>query len=358
MSQLPAAVSRRGVLDGSVWQYNREWCRDQSMIALALAMIGDHELARTILARLLAEFVTPEGDTVDSSERRDPDEIELDQNGFLLAAIRGYVLWTGDLGLVRERWPRIVALAEFPLGPAFRHAKSGLLANRREFWERHRAHGIRPGIELVHQLYTWHGLEAASRLAAMVGDNEHARRWESEAGRLRTAMLEDPVYRMADDRGFIKRRGLDGRVQETIDPEPGSGLPSESPLAEVRAALSESGHERGPADRPRHGPARLAPLPADASIARIALEPDLGRGRLRPVQRLVRARLARRLAVRLDLRRARRRRSGRRPDRPPRPGLARRPFPAREPDRGSNSTANGNLRRFPRWGSSPGPGRR
>ena len=40
-SQLPAAVSSRGVLDGSIWQYNREWCRDQSVIAHALVMLGD-----------------------------------------------------------------------------------------------------------------------------------------------------------------------------------------------------------------------------------------------------------------------------------------------------------------------------
>ena len=262
--QLPAAVSRRGVLDGSVWQYNREWCRDQSMIALALAMIGDCDPARTILTRLLADFVTPEGDTVDSSERRDPDEIELDQNGFLLAALRGYVLWTGDLDLVRTAWPRIVALAEFPLGPAFRHPNCGLLANRREFWERHRAHGIRPGIELVHQLYTWHGLEAASRLAGLVGESARAGRWESEAARLRKAMLDDPVFRLADNRGFIKRRGLDGRVQETIDPEPGSGLPSGSPLA-----------KRGPhylnPDTSAALPIALGAVPPDSPLCRLTL---------------------------------------------------------------------------------------
>jgi hypothetical protein len=231
MCQLPASVSRRGVLDGSIWQYNREWCRDQSVTAVALTMIGEIGLARTILARLLDDFVTPDGDTVDSSERRGPDEIELDQNGFLLGALHEHALWTGDLGLVRERWPRIRALAEFPLRATFRHAESGLLANRREFWERHRAYGIRPGLELAHQVYSWHGLASAAELARMTGKSEAAARWENEARRIRQAMLEDPVYRMVDNRGFIKRRGLDGRIQETIDPEPGSGLPPESPLA-------------------------------------------------------------------------------------------------------------------------------
>jgi len=264
-AQLSTAVSKKGVLDGSVWQYNREWCRDQSVIALALAMLGDHAVARTILARLLAEFVTPEGDTVDSSERRDPDEIELDQNGFLLAALRGYVLWTGDLELVRGNWPRIVALAEFPLGKAFRHAKSGLLTNRREFWERHRAHGIQPGIELVHQLYTSHGLAAASRLARQIGESAPADRWEREAGRLRRAMLEDPVYRLVDNRGFIKRRGLDGRVQETINPEPGAGLPDASPLA------GPGPHFLNP-DTSAALPIALGIVPADSPLCRRTLE--------------------------------------------------------------------------------------
>ncbi len=230
-AQLPAAVSRRGVLDGSIWQYNREWCRDQSVIALALAMIGERGPARTILGRLLSEFVTAEGDTVDSSERRDRDEIELDQNGFLLSSLLEYSLWTGDLSLARSHWPRISALAEFPLGVGFRHEPSGLLMNRREFWERHRAHGIQPGLELVHQLYVSRGLEAASRLARRLGEEASSRRWETESRRLLTAMLEDPVFRMVDNRGFIKRRGPDGPVQETIVPEPDSGLPPSSPLA-------------------------------------------------------------------------------------------------------------------------------
>jgi hypothetical protein len=264
-AQLSAAVSRRGVLDGSIWQYNREWCRDQSVIAWALSMIGEHGSARTILARLLADFVTPEGDTVDSSERRAPDEIELDQNGFLLAALRGYVLWTGDLGLVRANWTRIQALVEFPLGEMFRHPKSGLLTNRREFWERHRAHGIQPGIELVHQLYSVHGLEAAAGLAKMMGENGCAGRWEGEARRLRKAMLEDPVYRLADNRGFIKRRALDGRVQETIDPEPDSGLPSGSPLA------MPGPHYLNP-DTSAALPIALGIVPPDSPICRLTLQ--------------------------------------------------------------------------------------
>jgi len=262
--QLPAAVSRRGVLDGSIWQYNREWCRDQSMIAVALTMTGETALAGTILRRLLTSFVTDAGDTVDSSVRRDPDEIELDQNGFLLAAVRDHALWTGRSDIVREHWAKIIAAAEFPLGPVFRHARSGLLLNRREFWERHRAHGIKPGLELAHQLYVSYGLDAAAALARLTGDGVRAGRWATEALRIRTAFLQDPRFGMADGRGFIKRRGPDGRIQETITPRRGAGLPGVSPLA-------QSGlHYLNP-DTSAVLPIALCVVPSDSPLVRPTL---------------------------------------------------------------------------------------
>ena len=231
-NQLPAVISRTGRLDGGVWQYNREWLRDQAVIALALTMLGERTLARTMFDRLFEKFVTAGGDPVDSSEKRQPDEVELDQNGFLLYAFKDYVLWTGDLSLCRKHWNKIVAAAEFPLKDHFRHRPSGLLANRREFWERHRAHGIETGMELAHQVYASHGLGAAAVLARRLGRMEHSLRWDREALRLKAAMLEDPRFRMLDERGFIKRRRADGSVQETIMARPDSGLPAGAPLAE------------------------------------------------------------------------------------------------------------------------------
>jgi len=229
--QLPAVVSRSGRLDGGVWQYNREWLRDQSVVALALTMLGERALARTIFDRLFDRFVTAEGDPVDSSEKRDPDEVELDQNGFLLYTFKDHVLWTGELDLARRHWTKIAAAAEFPLKEIFRHRPSGLLANRREFWERHRAHGIEPGLELAHQVYVSYGLGAAAVLARLLGRADEALRWDREAARLKAAALEDPRFRMSDARGFIKRRSAAGPVQETITAGPDSGLPPEAPLA-------------------------------------------------------------------------------------------------------------------------------
>jgi GH15 family glucan-1,4-alpha-glucosidase len=229
-SQLPVAVSRTGCIDGSIWQYNLEWLRDQSMVALALTLIGATGPATTIFTRLLRKFVTPEGDTLDSSEKRNPAEVELDQNGLLLCTLKDHVLWTGNLALVRTHWAKVAAVAEFPLREVFRHPESGLLVNCREFWERHHAHGIQPGMELIYQCYVAHGLAAAAVLARLTGHAAEAIRWDREAERLKAALLKHPRFRMHDARGFIKRRGLDGRVQETVTAAAAAQLPREVPL--------------------------------------------------------------------------------------------------------------------------------
>ena len=230
-AQLPAAVSARGRLDGSIWQYNREWVRDQALIALALTQVGHRGLAATMLRRLATEFVTAEGATLDSSEVRSRSDVELDQNGVLLHVLHEYTAWTGDVALVTDLWDRLVAIAEYPLRPEFRHGPSGMLSGSREFWERHAAHGIEPGLELAYQMFVSLGLASAAGLARRVGRTAEAARWEQAAGELRDAMLAHPLYALCDTRGFVKRRTLDGPVQETISALPGAGLPPGVPLA-------------------------------------------------------------------------------------------------------------------------------
>ena len=229
--QLPAVISARGRLDGSIWQYNREWVRDQAVIALALTMLGHRSLAATMLQRLLEEFVTPEGATLDSSEVRGRDDVELDQNGILLNVLEQYVNWTGDLDLVARAWPKISALAAYPLRDEFRHEASGLLSGCREYWERHAAHGIEPGLELVYQLFVSLGLSSAASLARRVGRPVEAERWDDASQALRTAFLSHPVYALCDDGRFVKRRNLDGRVQTHIAARSDAGLPDGVPLS-------------------------------------------------------------------------------------------------------------------------------
>jgi len=230
LRQLQAVLAASGKLDGSIWQYNREWTRDQAMAAIALTFSGQFELAATLLRRLLSSFVTPQGDTIDSSERRPAEECELDQNGALLVALEIYLLWTNDLPLLRKCWKKIAAAAEFPLSDVFRHSPSGLLHNRREFWERHAAHGIEDGIELAHQLWVSMGLSAAARMAALIRRKNEAARWEKEARRIKKAMLSDQDFGLIHEGAFIKRRKTTGEVQEEVRPSPASGLPDGVPL--------------------------------------------------------------------------------------------------------------------------------
>jgi len=231
--QLRAAVSSSGRLDGSIWQYNLEWVRDQALIALALTMSGQFAPARTILDRLLSEFVSDEGATVDSSRLRAWEESEFDQNGVLLFALESYANWTGDRELVLERWDKIEKAAAFPLRRRFRHGPSGLLVNRREFWERHEAHGVRMGLELAHQLFVAMGLQSAGRMARLIGRTGQADAWTAAAARLRKAMFRDAKYSLIEAGTFIKRRGVAGEVQEEIRPLPDSSLPRQAPLFEA-----------------------------------------------------------------------------------------------------------------------------
>ncbi len=228
--QLPAVIAACGAVDGSIWQYNLEWVRDQALEALALCQLGASDLARTMLARLLDRFVTDDGDTVDSGRTRPPQEVELDQNGVLLLALRGYTDWSGDLELAQSRWAKIRQLADFPLRQVFRHAASGLLCNRREFWERHAAFGIEEGMELAHQLFVSIGLSCAAELAHDLGREDEAGRWREAGARLRQAMLEDARFALVEGGRFIKRRRLDGTVQETATLPPDAGLPPELPI--------------------------------------------------------------------------------------------------------------------------------
>lgn len=228
--QLPAIIAHTGKLDGSIWQYNREWARDQAMVAFGLILSGKFELAKTIIARLLEKFVAASGATVDSSEKRPLIECELDQNGVLLIVLEKYVLWTGDRKLIKRYWPKIEAAADFPLKKEFRHAASGLLHNRREFWERHAAHGIEDGIELAHQLWVSMGLSSASRLALLIGKGKKALKWTKAAQEIKTALLQDKKFGLVRNGLFIKRRKTSGDVQNEVHPPPGSELPSQVPL--------------------------------------------------------------------------------------------------------------------------------
>ncbi|NIM58571.1 MAG: hypothetical protein GTO16_06465 [Candidatus Aminicenantes bacterium] len=229
--QLPAVVSKFGKVDGNIWQHNRERARDQAMVAVGLTITGHYEIAYRILDRMIEEFVTKKGDITDSEKARGSDEIDLDQNGSLLFALKNYVLWTDSYEIVTKHWNKIVAAAEFPLAGAFVHSRSGLLANRKEYWGRHQTHGIVKGMELAHQLFAVLGLSAASTIASLISRKSEASHWKHKAERIMNATLDEAQYGLVDARGFIKRRGIDGVIQEIVKPLPKAQFPEGSPLS-------------------------------------------------------------------------------------------------------------------------------
>jgi hypothetical protein len=232
--QLQANIAQSGKMDGGIWQYNLEWVRDQAIVSQALTFLGQFELARTIIERILTHFVTDEGATFDSSRLRPYEECEFDQNGVLLEALKTYVDWSGDKNILVEHWPKIRAGSDFPLKEVFHHSPSGLLHNQREFWERHSVHGIQDGIELAYQLFVSIGLAAAASLARLLEKEEEAKRWESAALKLKRAMIFDKKYGLVHNGHFIKRRTVAGDVQEEVSPLPDSNLPDGVPLFEKR----------------------------------------------------------------------------------------------------------------------------
>ncbi|NIR51451.1 hypothetical protein GWO43_22995 [candidate division KSB1 bacterium] len=229
-NQLPANIAHSGRLDASIWQYNLEWVRDQSMIAIGLTLSGYFERAGTILDRLLSKFVSDKGDTLDSSRERPTEEVELDQNGELLLALRTYVDWSGDLSIVERHWEKVRVTAEFPLQPVFRHPDTALLHNQREYWERHALHGIEDGMELAYQLFVSMGLLCAADLAERLGHEAEAKRWRSAAEEIKHAMLSDPHYALIHDGHFIKRRRVNGEIQNEVHLKNETPLPKDSPL--------------------------------------------------------------------------------------------------------------------------------
>ena len=231
-AQLPAVLASSGTMDGSIWQYNLEWVRDQTMAVVGLLSSGHHELAYAMLDRILRQFVTEQGDTVDSGRLREPAEVELDQNGALLYALWSCWAWCGDVGfgLIRKHWKKIVAVAEFPLQSIFWDQESRLLKNTREYWERHAVYGIREGYELAYQFFVALGLEKAVPMAEKIGDHSLAARWQQAAATIKQAMLAHPRFAMIDDGHFIKRRLASGDVQRTADVPDRSILPDGTPL--------------------------------------------------------------------------------------------------------------------------------
>ncbi len=230
-SGLKANIAWSGKRDSGIWMYNMEWVRDDSMVVSGLVKAGFFAEAKTILTKMLEKSVGEDGRTIESSRWFGHDYTELDQNGELLYVVWVYLCWTGDEKFVRKYWSKLRLVADFPLQDIFWNKTAGLLRNKREYWERNDSFGFTDGFEMVYQFWVILGLEKIVEVAELLGDRKPIARWRDAAGKLKSAMLENPKYRFIEDGHFIKRRSLNGDWQRYVVPPNRRSMPPDSPLA-------------------------------------------------------------------------------------------------------------------------------
>jgi hypothetical protein len=208
---LPGMVADDGTMDAGLFEYGAQWVRDTSCTALGALHAGHFETARAALGRILTKMISRDGATIAGGFDK-PDMEQFDQMGELLHLLRAYRDWTGDDSLIREHRELLLALIERPLRPEFRD-DSGLVHNRREFWER----WFTDAYELAYQTYVILGLRDAAELAPALGAADRAARWRSEADKMLQAVLHHPTRALVDRGRLIKRRKVTGEVADYPD---------------------------------------------------------------------------------------------------------------------------------------------
>lgn len=227
---LRAAVAQSGKMDAGIWQYNFEWVRDQSMIAIGSVLSGHTDVANVSLRRIFDRSIDDEGRARDASRQRPPETAELDQNGQLLYALWMHWVWTGDQSIIKRYWPKIRAVANYVLKPEFLDPATGLVKNSREFWERDPAFGVKEGYEHTYQVWNIIGLQVAADFARQMKDKASAKKWLEASSRMKSSFLNHPRFSFVDEGKFIKRRLMNGDVQKTFEPPNRKSMPPGVPL--------------------------------------------------------------------------------------------------------------------------------
>ena len=206
---LPGMVSPNGRMDAGVFEYGNQWVRDGSNVAMGLIYSGYFESARGLLNYILSDLVSEEGTTAIAGGFDAPDREQFDQMGVLMNALKLFSDWTGDQSLITTYRKKILALIERPLNPVFRDS-TGMVHNKREFWER----TFSDGYEMVYQVYMIQGLRCASDLAGVLGVPEKGPEWRKESDVFLKAMLHHPTRSLVDQGALIKRRNVNGEIDD------------------------------------------------------------------------------------------------------------------------------------------------
>jgi len=213
---LAGMVGPDGTMDGGILEYGAQWVRDSSNTALGALHAGQFETARHVLEHILTKMISPDGETMIAEVFDSPDREQFDQAGELFHLLRCYRDWTGDDSLIRQHRELLLKVVERPLQPQFRDA-TGMVHNRREFWER----TLDDGYELAYQTYVILALREAAELAPALGAEDRAAQWRTEAERIQQAMLSHPSRALVRNGRLIKRRNVTGTVADDTAGFPG-----------------------------------------------------------------------------------------------------------------------------------------
>ena len=255
---LTAMIGSDGTMDGGLLQYGAQWVRDSSNTALGALHAGHFEAARNALQHMLSKMISRDGVTMIGENFDAPDLEQFDQAGELFHLLRCYRDWTGDDSLIRQYRDLLITVVERPLKPQFRD-HTGMVHNRREFWER----TLEDGYELAYQTYVILALREAAELAPSLGAEDRAARWRAEADRTQQAMLSHPDRALVRDGRLIKRRNVTGAVADDT-----AGFPGFAPDVPLK---TERAHRLMP-DASMALPIALAIVPPRSELARRTLD--------------------------------------------------------------------------------------
>ncbi|HTO94285.1 MAG TPA: PA14 domain-containing protein, partial [Bacteroidota bacterium] len=208
---LDGMVGPGGHMDAGHFEYGDQWVRDGSNVTLGLLHAGQFESARSLLRYILENLVSGEGATVVSGSFDEAGREELDQMGELVHALKAYRDWTGDASLIAEQRGKILAMISRPLGARYRDS-TGLVHDRREYWER----TLADGYELAYQSFIVSGLRDAADLSGILGVPDSARVWREEAASMLGAMCGKSSCALVEGGAFIKRRNADGSPADFV----------------------------------------------------------------------------------------------------------------------------------------------
>jgi hypothetical protein len=189
-------------------RYTRSWIRDGAIMAAALLRVGRHAEAGEFV-RWYAPYQAPDGNVPCCVDRTGPDWLaEHDSHGELIFAVMEYFRFTGDRAFLAELWPAVRRAVDYletlratRLGSEFDSAE--LVARRGLLPESasHEGYLAHPVHSYWDDSWALQGYRDAAAMAAILGDDEEARRVSAIGDVFRVA-LQASVERTIADRGI------------------------------------------------------------------------------------------------------------------------------------------------------------